>query len=288
MGPVRQEHERERRAVRADGVAALPEHPARRQAVGGVEERPVLGPRLRGEVRGGPALVAGVVVASPVRDEVALVLHDDEADRRGDRGEHRHRDQAHAVTRDAGWPIGRQRWELRRLDLHRHCFGGDVGGRRSRCGAGSRTARSLPVAADHPRDSGRDQPHQLRGTEAGEQVQHHHPEREEPQVPRRRLPEDLAQALPVPEHETGGDGDGGDDQRRAATEPDPGAQRDQRERIDEPVLGQEHPVEVVRLPDGDADRLVPHVGGVAEVRGERQEPERGEQHADHRDRGRRA
>ena len=250
--PVREEHQRERGAVRADRVAALPRHPTGRQRVGRVEERAVLGPRLGGEVGGGAALVPGVVVTGPVRQEITRLLHAHERDRRRDHREDRDRDHPHRVARQAA---------LRRR-------------------RGCRRGRGPLAAADHPRRPQREQPRQLGHTQARQQEQHQVPERQHPQVPGRGLPEQLAQALPVVEDQPGHERDRGDDERRAAAVEDAGTDGEQRERVDEPVLRQEHPVEVV------ADRLVAHVGRVSEVDRQGHQPERGQQDADRADRRR--
>ena len=286
MGPVRQEHERERRAVGTDGVARLPRHAAGREALGGVHERPVLRPRLGGEVVGAAALVAGVVVLGPVRQEGGVAVdHQQAADREGDR-ERRDDEEAHAAPGDVvaprrtrGLGCGPRRGRLddgraRGLVVGRPADDLVLDRRRGR----DRGHLGLLAPADEPGDPRRDQAHQLRDAERGQEVDHHVPEGQQPEVPRRRLPQQRAQALPLVEGEAADEGDRGHDQRRPAPVPDPCADRDQRERIQPPDRGQEHPVPVGAAHPRQG--FVAHVGGVAEVHRQRQQPEGGEQHAD--------
>ena len=168
----------------------------------------VLGPRLRGEVRGACRSRSRCSCTSPSTGRKPRGLLDDA------RGmtvapitaQHRDRDHPHGVARHAT-TLDRR---VRRSGPIGTSSSWGSGRRRPSPSAGSGRARSRPPWTTHATPSG-GEPHQLRDAQRREQEQHQVPEREQPQVPRRRLAQEIAQALPVAEdqarrHRDRGDG----------------------------------------------------------------------------------
>ena len=122
VGPVRQQHERERRAVVVDGPSALPEQPPGWKSIDRLDQRvvfAVLLPRVgllvgRIVVRPRRVLVPGLVPRGPVRDEPAVR----EVEHQTHDHHHHHHHGDRCVGDDAVGATRARRRELVRLVRH--------------------------------------------------------------------------------------------------------------------------------------------------------------------------
>ena len=300
VGPVRQHHQCERRAVPADVGARLPQQATRRERAHRVDERSILRVVLLGRVGGGATFVPGVVVLGPVGDVALRRVDAHERDGGEQRRDHSDHDEP---DREVTIAFARLREHCDRLpvvdvDVERRSLVGvverrlRVGDRRGGLGSdvALRTVR-------HPRDELPDPACDLGGAQRREQVEHEVPERQQPQVPRRGLAEDVAEQLPAAEHRAREERGRAHDQRGASPVHDPGTDRHEAEEEEEPHLRQEQPVERRRKLDTEAPEqpgigvpgahgLVAHVGRVLERRRERHEPRGRQRNSDRADRHR--